>query len=546
MTEIAAESLLQSLQSVLGEAARTRETVGQGAAGTISTLRRAERTLGIRATHYGRVLSDLVTGSHAWDLFEDVQPGASGPRIYELCRCEPLLRVMRDSGELDARERLLRERDAQFVSLWQNPLLSEEERRGETEALHTAYQAEVIRIAAKFRPRYVEMRRSMMDRITPLAGSRIQSRPLLQPPLMALLFSACHADKPGGFVPFTTPEAAGLELRRRDDILQIHDGKRSVLDSAPRILEPEAIQAWMADGVEGDLSLLDEMAWDVAAVAISAFFARSSGERCDESFPFLVDDYFDWRGVDPRKRSAELRRQVAARIELLCSDRVQVASRTELWVTDTRSGRRRKTPTESRGPFLVNRARLTFGGDPYRPGVPDGYRLSLGEWAFCLVEERAMRGIFCRCLAEYDLRRQQWERRIGWYLVFQFNNQGSRMTFEDVVKDGRSRVLVTPQHPLKMRTVLTQSHVPWEAMARTNPGKVIRQWGDALAQLRKDGLLGEYSCLDGAPDGSDLPARGRLETLLDRRFRLVPGRLLVSHLRSKKRTVPSPGMAPKP
>ena len=119
-----------------------------------------------------------------------------------------------------------------------------------------------------------------------------------------------------------------------------------------------------------------------------------------------------------------------------------------------------------------------------------------------------MLGIHLKRLAEYDLQRQGWERRIGWYLVFQMNNQASKMTFQDVTKDGKTRTLVTPQHPAQMRTVLNGSHVPWEETARTNPGKVIKQWGDALETLRKDGIIGPCPCLDGAADGSDLPARG--------------------------------------
>ena len=145
-----------------------------------------------------------------------------------------------------------------------------------------------------------------------------------------------------------------------------------------------------------------------------------------------------------------------------------------------------------------------------------------------------MLGVSLKRLAEYDLQRQGWERRIGWYLVFQMNNQGSRMTFQDVVKDGKTRTLVTPQHPLKMKTVLDGSHVAWEEMARTNPGKVIKQWNDALETLRKDGILGPCPCLDGAADGSDLPARGRLAAMLERRFQFVPGRDLLPHLRAKR------------
>ena len=114
------------------------------------------------------------------------------------------------------------------------------------------------------------------------------------------------------------------------------------------------------------------------------------------------------------------------------------------------------------------------------------------------------------------------------------NNQASKMTFQDVTKDGKTRTLVTPQHPLKMRTVLSGSHVAWEETARTNPGKVIKQWSDALDTLRRDGVLGPSPCLDGAADGSDLPARGRLAAMLERRFQFVPGRDLLPHLRAKR------------
>ena len=145
-----------------------------------------------------------------------------------------------------------------------------------------------------------------------------------------------------------------------------------------------------------------------------------------------------------------------------------------------------------------------------------------------------MLGIYPRRLAEYDLQRRQWERRIGWYLVFQMNNQGSKMTFREIVKDGKSRTAVTPQHPLRMKTVLAGSHVPWEETARTNPGKVIKQWVDALETLRKDGIIGPCPCLDGSADGSDLPVRGRLAAMLERRYQFVPGKELLPHVRAKR------------
>ena len=278
------------------------------------------------------------------------------------------------------------------------------------------------------------------------------------------------------------------------------------------------------------------MTWDIAALAVSAFYVRTGGSDFEASFPFLLDDYFNWRGTDPRKRSRAGRAQIAARLELLCSDQMQIRSETDLWLTDPATGRRKKTRVIAEGPFLVKRSRF------FRPtAVPDeadpettGYLLSLGEWARPFVEERAMLGIYLKRLAEYDLQRQGWERRIGWYLVFQMNNQASKMTFQDVTKDGRTRTQVTPQHPLKMKTVLSGSHIAWEETARTNPGKVIKQWGDALETLRRDGVIGPYPCLDGAADGSDLPARGRLAAMLERRYQFVPGRDLLPHLRAKR------------
>ncbi len=85
-----------------------------------------------------------------------------------------------------------------------------------------------------------------------------------------------------------------------------------------------------------------------------------------------------------------------------------------------------------------------------------------------------------------------------------------------------------------MKTVLANSHVPWEDTARTNPGKVIKQWTEALETLRKDGIIGPYPCLDGAADGSDIPVRGRLTAMLEHRYQFVPGRELLPHLRAKR------------
>jgi len=491
--EGAAEALLRKLQAALGDAA--------GDASSRAALRSVEREHGAAATRAGRLLGELLSGSHAWDLWEGppgrAAVGARLPRLHELCVCEPVLRLMRESGELAEREKLLRERDVSLFAAWGRAEARDEERWLDAEAVRDDYDAAARRVTASYQAHYEALRRAASGGPAPLAAPRVRSRLLLQPPLMALLFGACHQKQ--------------------------HE---------PECRRNGASLTWA-----GAEPLLDAMTWDVAALAVSAFYVRTDGDSFEAGFPVLVEDYFAWRGTDPRKRSRELREQVAARLEFLCSDRLQTRTEADLWLTDPDTGRRRKTAVLAEGPLLVKRSRFfrppAAGAGESEPETA-GFLLSLGEWARPLVAERAMLGVSLKRLAEYDQARQGWERRIGWYLAFQLNNQASRMTFRDVVKDGKARTLVTPQHPIKMRTVLDGAQVPWEETARTNPGKVIKQWGDALEALRRDGVLGPCVCLDGAADGSDLPARGRLAALLDRRYQFVPGRDLLAHLRAKR------------
>ncbi|HEX5324176.1 MAG TPA: hypothetical protein VFW40_10345 [Capsulimonadaceae bacterium] len=539
-----AEFLLKSLQDVLLEAAQMagdEQSAGkpaQAARQAQRALRAVERSYGPSATRYGRMLSELVSGSSAWDLFPELRYAEQqGPRIYELCQCEPVLHAMRSTGELAAREKLLEERNARFSALWQDGNLTDEDRRYETEALYADYFESVARISATYRPRYDELKNTAHGYVAPLPSSRIRASVILQPPLMALLFSACHMKKDGAFAPISQGGQSGMELRQGTNALQIVMGDPADIPADNLGTDRDAIQAW-AGALEADLDKLDETMWDIAAISISCYFARTGGQDPDASFPLLIDDYFNWRGVDPRKRTAQLRKEIDARINLLCSDRLQLFSETHLWLTDRASGQRRRTQVITQGPLLVKKSRFFYKNaspqELMQRQVPDGYVLTLGSWAEKFIEERAMLGVFFKRLAEYDLGRQQWERRIGWYLMFQMNNQASKMTYKDVSDGGRTHTIAEPQHALRMKTVLAGSHVRWHEMREANPGKVIKQWCDALETLRRDGLIGEYSCLDGAVDGSDLPPRGRLEAMLDRRYQFFPGTALLPHLRAKK------------
>jgi hypothetical protein len=516
--EPTAEELLRKFQKVLLDKAQAVPT----AAGALSTsterlsnterqaVRRVEQAYGPMATQVGRRLQELLTGSYAWDLFERARPRRSRlPKLHELSRCEPLILLMRESGELAERERLLTDRDSRLTEIWRDSGLSELDRQTAAHSFEEQYRADIARSAEFYRPFYHRLRRAT-GAIPPLTGPRVRSRPLLQPPIVAHFFGACHAEKEIAFEPIE----GGYTFAQ---------GRNSVTISG--------IDA------EHSLTTLDEMAWDIAAIAVSAFFVRTAGNDPSAEFPLLIDDYFEWRGVDPRKRTIDLRKQIDARIRLLFSDSVRLHSEMDLWLADSQTNRRKKTPIVSDGAFLVRRTglyRLSAWQSEIEHQPLYGYMVSLGPWAERYIEERAMIGIFPKRLTEYDLRREQWERRIGWYITFQMHNQGSRMVFEDIVgDDGEANVRVTPQHPLIMRTVLANAQVRWEEMARTNPGKVIKQWIDALETLGRDGVIGEYTCLDGAPDGSDLPSRSRLATMLEYRYQFTPGADLLKHIRAK-------------
>jgi len=513
-----AEDLLARLQRHLLERARATPfaTLDTGANTARETLRSMERTYGIAATQYGRRLHDLLTGTTAWMLFERPKPrsGRRLPQIRELSACEPLLRVMRESGELAERERCLQARDAALITISQDPTVGEPMRRQLMREADDRFFADLARIGEAYRSYYQGLRRAT-GTIPPLIGPRIRSRPMLQPAGIAHLFAACHGERATLFT--AVPEEPGAFVYR--------SGRHALtLRPGPGEESPP-------------FELLDEITWDIAAIAICALFVRTSGRDINTPFPLLVDDYFDWRGVDPRKRTLEMRQEIDSRIRLLVSDQLVFQTAIDLWLADPATGRRQKTAIETTGNFLVRRSGL------YRPRIWHseaeneplyGHMVTLGEWARVLAAERAMIGVFPRALAEYDLRRQQWERRIGWYLTFQMQNQGSKMTFEEVVSESGNRaVQVTPQHALRMKTVLANSHVGWAEMARTNPGKVIKQWIEALETLQAEGVIGGYTCLDGAADGSDLPTRSRLSTMLEYRYQFLPGTETVKQLRLK-------------
>lgn len=375
----------------------------------------------------------------------------------------------------------------------------------------------------------------------PLAAEDTKARTMLQNPGLATFFGATVANKNTRYKPFTDGERGGLRyLEEGGNALALYHQEEVPIDLRTAKVESEAFEIWARSGVMGDLSMLDDTSWDIAALGVTAFYARTDGTDIDKPFPLLFSDYYEWRSTDPRKRSEETNRGIQQRIELLSDvKRVKIFTRGKLHLPD-KSGRLVLTEIVTEGSFFgsaskfwrTGQLRLIFSESDR---VPDGYLLRLGEWAREYVKAKAMLGMNIKRLAEYDLRRQLWERRIGWRLVFLLQNQASKAkTRTKTEKDGTTRTIVKPQHPFTTQAILDNTGIPWEHMAKKDPGKVIRQFVTALETLKADGIIGEYQCIDGNPWGESLPIHGRLKTWLAWRWYFLPGPIQARFLRKKK------------
>jgi len=360
----------------------------------------------------------------------------------------------------------------------------------------------------------------------PLVQSNTRAKTMLQNPVMALLFAATGERKE--ITPFCDGERGGMSLqdRKNGSVLAVYNQEAVPLEIREAETESEMFRAWAASGVAGDLSLLDDKAWEIAALGVTAFFTRTKGDSIDTPFPFLWEDYYEWRDIDPRKRSTAENEELAQRLELLFdANRVSLFVREELYLPDPQTGRKTLTPIITKGSFF-DTARPFWRAGQMRLGLtevdrqPDGYRLRLGEWARQYVAARAMLGVNLKRLAEYDLRRQLWERRIGWYLCFFLQSSNYKAVTRP---DNPNKKALKPAHGLHMETILDKAGLDWKPGATTNPGRVISQFLTALQTLKADGVIGEYACIDGEDDGSDLPIRGRLEAMLQRRWEFTPG-----------------------
>lgn len=173
----------------------------------------------------------------------------------------------------------------------------------------------------------------------PLVEEDTKSRTMLQNPGISTLFGAVVADKTEDFQPFTDGERGGLRFKTKGgNALALYNQEEVPIDLRTAEIESEAFGIWARTGVIGDLSLLDDTAWDIAALGVTAFFARTEGADIDKPFPLLFEDYYDWRSTDPRKRSEATNREIQQRIELLSdTKRAKIFTRGKLYLPDPKT-----------------------------------------------------------------------------------------------------------------------------------------------------------------------------------------------------------------
>ena len=347
----------------------------------------------------------------------------------------------------------------------------------------------------------------------------------VQPSAMSFLFDVTNSSKRDAKA-FIENVRGGVEFAEKNNRLRLYAGQEIPLDIRETGDNREAFEIWARQGTAANLAALDEMAWDVIALSVTAAYQR--GGDAGKMFHINIDDYFDWRGIEARSRTKEARQEIEDRLRLLSDPaRLKFRSHAELYFPDPKTARKKKEVVITEGAFLVRGDaywRKGQGRLPYEGERPDGYYFALGKWAERYLSERKMLGIYLRKIAQYDMARQSWERRMSWYLIFQMQAQSSYMKL-------RGDELV-PQQGLRMESILDGSQIDWRPMAATNPGKVIAQFTAAAATLRSDGIC-DLRCQDGAFNGSDLPTRGRLAALLDRLYLPFPGEMVRPHYQKR-------------
>lgn len=231
-----------------------------------------------------------------------------------------------------------------------------------------------------------------------------------------------------------------------------------------------------ADRLLGVLEGLDDLAVDVYIAAITHWLHNAKGPA--EPVWIHVDQILKYRGIQPKMKDGysagyrpEERRAVVDRFERL--DRIFIYLRRFIVYSRGRGKAPREITMESK--ILGISDRLVENGEVV------AFKVCPGEYGRYLCDGQT--GLMFRRILEYDFYRQDWEKRIGLYLVFQWAIRKAHGTL---------------QQPFRISTIL--ENIRKELNVRY-PRKTLVRFEQALNTLKADGIIrGWRYDAKGGPD----------------------------------------------
>jgi hypothetical protein len=144
-------------------------------------------------------------------------------------------------------------------------------------------------------------------------------------------------------------------------------------------------------------------------------------------------------------------------------------------------------------------------------------QIKIGDWARLAPPLSGETAVMLRSVLAYHARRERTEKRLGRFLTLQFRLPGKheRHLLRDAFSDeGASPALADHHAPqgiasrgraaltMRMDELLAQAGIQVDSK---NPGRFAAMVEDALARLRRDGVIGDYSrIIDSTPYGQRL------------------------------------------
>jgi Arc/MetJ family transcription regulator len=229
-----------------------------------------------------------------------------------------------------------------------------------------------------------------------------------------------------------------------------------------------------------------------------------------------VDDVLQDRGLEPIRRPGD-RYSHGYRSE----DRQAVGehlSELERWAITGRLATWQGQRGTRRQPILIDSTLLAITDRVYQlttegHKVPLAIRCALGEYARHFLANGAGRqtALLMQAALRYDPYHEQTQKRLAYHLAFRWRLAAHSRDYDQ---------------PVSLATLFQEAHIPSDRPGqRRHPTRTIAGWLQALADLRRDGIIADYALLPGP----DTAPKGKLEQWLAQRIRLTPPAPIPEH-----------------